>query len=56
MSFQNILLLIIVIVGAIALLMLLISRNKKDKKEFEAGVEDVMEETKTDHQRNTEKL
>ena len=57
MSFENILLAIIVILGAIGLLAFLVSRNKKDKKEFESGdVEDVMEETKTDHQRNADKL
>lgn len=57
MSFQNILLIVIVILGIIALLAFLVSRNKKDKKEFESGgIEDVMEETKTDHQRNADKL
>ncbi|MES2373320.1 MAG: hypothetical protein V4557_12120 [Bacteroidota bacterium] len=56
MSFQNILLIIIVILGTIALLAFLVSRNKKDKKEFESGIEDVMEETKTDQQRNADTL
>lgn len=57
MSFQNILLIVIVALGIIGLLAFLVSRNKKDKKEFESGgVEDVMEETRTDHQRNADKL
>lgn len=57
MSFENILLTIIVLLAVVGLLAFLISSNKKDKKEFEAGgMEDVMEETKTDQQRDTDKL
>ncbi|MEO8171431.1 MAG: hypothetical protein ABI581_00055 [Sediminibacterium sp.] len=57
MTFQNILLAVIIVLCVIALLLFLISRNKKDRKEFEAdGIEDVMEETKEDHLRNKDTM
>lgn len=57
MSLENMLLTLIGILAVIGLVAFLISKNKKDKKEFEAGgIEDTVEETRTDQQRNKDTL